>query len=164
MQSVTISEQFSPLIGVNATWTVGKNGLITNFEYKRDRSMALNVSNLQIIEMHGTEYVIGGGYKFSKVKLPIKISGKTPESDLTMRLDLSIRDNVSLSRNIIEDSRQFTSGQKMYSIKAKVDYNIGPNLNIALYFDRVVNKPKLSTAFNTANTRAGISLIFNLAQ
>jgi cell surface protein SprA len=164
IQSVIISEQFAPFIGLNATWTVGKNGLITNFEYKRDRSMALNVSNLQIIEMHGAEYVIGSGYKFSKVKLPFDVMGKTPESDLTMRFDLSIRNNVSLSRNIVENSNQLTSGQSMYSIKSKVDYNIGPNLNIAIYFDRVVNLPKLSTAYNTANTRAGISLRFNLAQ
>jgi cell surface protein SprA len=164
IQNITISEQFAPFIGLDATWTVGKNGLITKFEYKRDRSLSLNVSNMQIIEMRGREFVIGSGYKFSKVKLPFKVLGKTPESDLNLRFDLSIRNNESVSRNIIENNQQTTSGQNMYSIKSRVDYNIGPNLNIAFYFDRVVNKPKLSTAYNTANTSAGISLRFNLAQ
>lgn len=164
IQSVTITEQFAPFLGVDATWIVGKNGLITKFEYKRDRSLALSVTNLQITEMRGKEWVIGSGYKFSKVKLPFKVLGKTPESDLNLRFDLSIRNNIALNRNIIEDNQQITSGQDMYSIKSRVDYNVGPNLNVAIYFDRVVNKPQLSTAFNTANTSAGIALRFNLAQ
>ncbi|WP_066756493.1 T9SS outer membrane translocon Sov/SprA [Crocinitomix algicola] len=164
VNSVTITEQFSPFLGVDATWIVGENGLITKFEYKRDRSLALSVTNQQITEMRGKEWVIGSGYKFSKVKLPFEIMGKRPESDLNIRFDLSIRNNIALNRNIIEDNFQITSGQNMYSIKSRVDYNVGPNLNVALYFDRVVNKPQLSTAFNTANTSAGIALRFNLAQ
>ena len=164
IQSITISEQFAPFLGIDATWIVGENGLLTKFEYKRDRTLSLNVSNLQILEMQGKEWVIGSGYKFSKVKLPFKIMGKTPESDLTLRFDLSIRNNITINRNIIENSQQITSGQDMYSIKSRVDYNIGPNLNVALYFDRIVNKPQLSTAFDTANTSAGVSLRFNLAQ
>lgn len=164
IQSVTITEQFAPFLGVDATWIVGKNGLITKFEFKRDRALALSVTNLQITEMRGREWVIGSGYKFSKVKLPWKVFGEYPESDLNLRFDLSIRSNIAINRNIIENSQQITSGQDMYSIKSRVDYNIGPNLNIAVYFDRIVNKPQLSTAFATANTSAGIALRFNLAQ
>jgi cell surface protein SprA len=162
--SVTITEQFAPFLGMDATWIIGKNGLITGIEYKRDRSLALNVPNMQITEMRGKEWVIGIGYKFSKVKLPFQFMGERPESDLNMRFDLSIRNNITVSRNIIEDTNQPTSGQKMYSIRFKVDYNIGPNLNVAYYFDRVVNTPVLSNAYPTANTATGISLRFNLAQ
>ncbi|MBD3636163.1 MAG: cell surface protein SprA [Crocinitomicaceae bacterium] len=162
--SITITEQFSPFLGLDATWIIGKNGLITSLEFKRDRSLALNVPNLQITEMRGREWVIGAGYKFSKVKLPFKFMGKTPESDLNLRFDLSIRNNITVSRNIIEETNQATSGQNMYSVKFRVDYNIGPNLNVAYYFDRVVNTPVLSNAYPTANTATGISLRFNLAQ
>jgi len=83
---------------------------------------------------------------------------------LNLRFDLSIRNNISLARNIIENTNQPSSGQKMYSVKFRADYNIGPALNIALYFERVANTPVLSNAFPTANTKAGISLRFNLAQ
>lgn len=164
INSVTITEQFAPFLGVDATWIVGENGLITKFEYKRDRSLALSVTNLQITEMRGKEWVIGTGYKFSDVELPFEVFGQKPKSDLNLRFDLSIRSNIALNRNIIEDNQQITSGQDMYSIKSRVDYNLGKNLNIALYFDRVVNKPQLSTAFATANTSAGVALRFNLAQ
>ena len=71
---------------------------------------------------------------------------------------------VKLSRNIIENTSQATSGQSMYSIKSSIDYDFGKNLNVRLYYDRVVNTPILSTSFPTANTRAGIALRFNLAQ
>ncbi|MBI3134793.1 MAG: cell surface protein SprA [Bacteroidetes bacterium] len=164
IQSITITEQFAPLIGLDATWTIGQNGLITKLEYTKDRSLALNIPNLQIMEMRGWEIVIGSGYKFSKIKLPIKFMGKTPESDLNIRFDLNIRNNLSIARNILEDTNQPTAGTKTYSLKFRVDYNLGPNLNAAVYFDRVVNTPVLSNAYPTANTSAGISLRFNLAQ
>jgi cell surface protein SprA len=90
--------------------------------------------------------------------------GKTPESDLNIRFDLNIRNNISVARNIIEDTNQPTAGTKTYSLKFMVDYNLGANLNVAAYFDRVVNTPVLSNAYPTANTSAGIRLRFNLAQ
>jgi len=164
IQSITVTEQFAPLIGLDATWTIGENGLITKLEFTKDRSLALNIPNMQIMEMRGREIVIGSGYKFSKVKMPFKFMGKTPESDLNIRFDLNIRNNISIARNIIEDTNQPTAGTKTYSLKFRVDYNLGPNLNAAVYFDRVVNTPVLSNAYPTANTSAGISLRFNLAQ
>lgn len=163
-QSIVISEKFAPLFGIDATWIIKKNGLITKFEYKKDRSLALNVANSQITEMIGSELVFGTGYKFSKVELPFEFMGKKPKSDLNLRFDLNIRNSLTVSRNIIENNSQTTSGQRMYSIRSSIDYNLGKNLNVRAYFDRTVNMPALSTAFNTANTRAGIALRFNLAQ
>jgi len=164
IQQMTISEQFAPFLGVDATWIIKKNGLITKIEYKKDRSLALNIANSQITEMRGSEWVFGTGYKFSEVKLPFKFMGKALKSDLNFRFDLSIRNSVSISRNIIENTQQATSGQNMYSIKSSIDYNFGKNLNVRFYYDRVVNTPILSTSYPTANTRAGLALRFNLAQ
>jgi cell surface protein SprA len=164
IQQITMSEQFAPFLGVDATWIIKKNGLITKVEYKKDRSLALNISNSQITEMRGNEWVFGTGYKFSDVKMPFKFMGKNLKSDLNFRFDLSIRNSVSISRNVIENTSQATSGQSMYSIKSSIDYNFGKNLNVRLYYDRVVNTPILSTSYPTANTRAGIALRFNLAQ
>lgn len=162
--SVVISEQFAPLFGIDATWIINKNGLITKFEIKKDRSLALNIANAQIIEMVGKEIVIGSGYRFSQIELPFDFMGKKPKSDLNIRFDLSIRTTLSINRNINENTQIPTAGQASYSIRSSADYNLGENLNVRAYFDRTVNKPTLSTAFNSANTRAGIALRFNLAQ
>src|SRR5690606_29629639 len=92
--NVTLTERFSPLVGLDATWNVNGQGLITKFEIKKDRSATLAISNLQVTETYGTEYVIGSGYKFPKVKLPFKVKNKNLENPLNLRFDLSIRENL----------------------------------------------------------------------
>ena len=59
VQNVVITERFSPLIGFDATWIINKQGLITKFEYKRDRSATLSLNNNQITEVLGSEIVVG---------------------------------------------------------------------------------------------------------
>ncbi|MFN5147979.1 MAG: cell surface protein SprA [Flavobacteriia bacterium] len=164
LQNVTITERFSPLIGFDATWNIKSNGqvqgLITKFEIKKDRSATLSLNNNQVTEIVGNELVIGSGYKFSKVKLPIE---KIPASDLNLRFDLSFRDNLTVVRKIVENTNQATAGQRVVSIKSSADYNVTQNLTVQLYYDQVINTPKIATSFPTGNMSTGIRLRFNLA-
>ena len=160
IQNVTVTERFSPLIGFDATWNIKNQGLITKFEIKRDRSATLSTINTQITEIVGKEIVIGVGYKFAKVKLPFE---KIDPSPVNIRFDLSIRDNQTVVRKIIDNTNQATAGQKVVSIKSSADYNIGQNLVIQFYYDHVINTPKVATSFPTANLSTGIKLRFNLA-
>ncbi|MCE2743667.1 MAG: cell surface protein SprA, partial [Fluviicola sp.] len=160
IQNVTVTERFSPLIGFDATWNIKNQGLITKFEIKRDRSATLSTINTQITEIVGKEIVIGVGYKFAKVKLPFE---KIDPSPVNVRFDLSIRDNQTVVRKIIDNTNQATAGQTVVSIKSSADYNIGQNLVIQFYYDHVINTPKVATSFPTANLSTGIKLRFNLA-
>jgi len=89
----------------------------------------LSLNNNQVTEVLGTTYVIGTGYRFSQVKLPIK---KLKPSDVNLRFDFSWRDNLTVIRKIVENTNQATAGQKVISIKASADYNIGKFLVIQL--------------------------------
>jgi cell surface protein SprA len=160
IQNVTLTERFSPLIGFDATWNIKGQGLITKFEYKKDRSATLSLNNNQITEVLGSEWVIGSGYKFEKVKLPIE---KIPASALNLRFDLSFRDNLTVVRKIVENTNQATAGQRVISIKSSADYNVTQNLTVQLYYDQVINTPKIATSFPTGNMSTGIRLRFNLA-
>ena len=160
IQNVTISERFSPLIGIDATWNVKGQGLITKFEIKKDRSATLSLNNNQVTEILGTEWVIGSGFKFTKVQIPIK---KIPASPVNIRFDLSFRDNQTVIRKVVEHSNQATAGQRVVSIKSSADYNIGTNLVIQLYYDQVITTPKIATSYPTGNMSCGIRLRFNLA-
>ena len=162
IQNVTLSERFSPLVGFDATWNFLGQGLITKFEYKKDRSSSLALSNQQITENFTKEWVIGSGVKFSKVKLPFKIQGKVIENDLNIRFDFSIRDNATVIRKILENTNQATAGQVVYSIKSSVDYNVGQNVTTQLYYDQVINTPKVAMTYPTGNINAGIRLRINL--
>lgn len=160
IQNVTMSERFNPLIGFDATWLIKKQGLITKFEITKDRSSTLSLNNNQVTEMLGTTYVIGTGYRFSQVKLPIK---NLKPSDMNIRIDFSLRDNLTVIRKIVENTNQATAGQKVMSIKGSIDYNIGRFLIVQLYYDQVINTPKIATSYPTGNMSTGIKFRYNLA-
>ena len=162
VQSVTITERFSPLIGLDATWNVRKQGLITKFEIKKDRSATLSLNNNQVTEVLGNEIVIGTGYKFGKVRLPFKINNSKIESPLNVRFDFTFRDNITVIRKVVEGTDQATAGQRVISIKSSVDYNVTNNLLLQLYYDQVITDPKIATSYPTGNLSTGIRIRFNL--
>lgn len=167
IQTVTISERFSPLIGFDATWNLGgkkagSQGLITKFEIKKDRSATLSLNNNQVTEVLGNEIVVGAGYKFPKVRLPFRIGKNKPENPLNIRFDFTFRDNLTVIRKIVESTEQATAGQKVISIKSSIDYNIGANLMVQFYYDQVITNPKIATSYPTGNMSTGIRFRFNL--
>lgn len=163
IQNVTMSERFSPLFGIDATWIIkskGKEqGLLTKFEIKKDRSITLSLNNNQVTEIVGNEFVVGSGYKFTQVKLPIK---QVKASDVNLRFDFSFRDNLTVIRKIVENTNQATAGQRVVSIKFSADYNLGKNLTVMYYYDQVINTPKIASSYPTGNLSTGIRLRFNL--
>ncbi len=161
ISSVTISEVMHPLLSFDATL---QNSLLAKFEYNRDRNLGLGLTNDQVTEVRGKEYVIGSGYRFKNVKFPVQIGGKTPKSDLNLRVDLSWRQNNTVIRQITQDQNQITAGQDIISIKTSADYVLDQRLNLRIFYERVINKPVISTSFPSANTNFGISLRFTLTQ
>jgi cell surface protein SprA len=158
---VTLQEVMRPFIGFDATL---KNSLLAKFEYNRDRNLSLSLTNNQVTEVRGKEFVIGTGYRLKDVKFPFTIGGSTPKSDLNLRVDLSLRENVTVIRKIQEEQNQPTAGQNIISIKTSADYVINQRLNVRAFYERVINTPVISTSFPSSNTNAGVSLRFTLAQ
>ncbi|MFT7344068.1 MAG: cell surface protein SprA [Lentimonas sp.] len=163
IQNVTVSENFSPLIGFDATWIINNGGkpqgLLTKFEISKDRSATLSLNNNQVTEVIGNEYVFGTGYKFSKVQLPFR---NVQPSDVNIRFDLSLRDNLTVIRKVVENTNQATAGQRVFSIKTSADYNLSNNLTIQFYYDQQITDPKVASAFPTGNLSTGLKLRFNL--
>ncbi len=163
---VTISEQFSPLIGLDLNFK--NNKLTTRFEYKRDRNMALSFTDIQLSEIKGQEFVFGVGYRWRNFKMPFGLSGNkkagSSNNDLNLTGDFSIRKNSTIIRRLLENIDQPTAGLTVLSYKLAADYVINERFNIRLFFDKTINNPLISTSFPTANTSAGISIRFTLAQ
>ena len=161
--TITVSEQFSPLVSLDFTF---KNSLTAKLEVKTSRTLSLNFANNQLTEVTSEEYIIGAGYTFKAVPFPIKIgkSKKRIKSDLNFRIDFSMRDNRTMIRKLEEDLNQATSGQKLISIKVNADYVINQRFNIRLFYDAAINKPVVSGSYPTENHAAGLSLRFTLAE
>lgn len=163
---ISINEQFSPLIGIDINWK--NNKLTTRFEYKRDRNLSLTFTDIQLSEIKGQEFVLGAGYRWRNFKMPFKIgSGKkktTTNNDLNLTGDFSIRRNSTIIRKLLENIDQPTAGLTILSFKLSADYVVNERFNVRLFFDKTINNPLISTSFPTANTAAGISVRFTLAQ
>lgn len=159
VQNVTISEQFSPLIGFDATWILFGQSLTTKFEYKKDRQSTLSLNNNQVTEVLSDEIVIGLQSKITKVKLLKKV----PASDINAGINFSFRDNITVIRKVVENTNQPTAGQKMIAFKFNLDYNLSQNLTVTLFYDQNLNTPKVATSYPTGNINTGIKVRFNLA-
>jgi cell surface protein SprA len=159
VQNVTISEQFSPLIGFDATWIVFGQSLTTKFEYKKDRQSTLSLNNNQVTEVLSEEIVVGLQSKITKVKLLKKV----PASDMNAGINFSFRDNITVIRKVVENTNQPTAGQKMIAFKFNLDYNLSQNLTVTLFYDQNLNTPKVATSYPTGNINTGIKVRFNLA-
>ncbi len=163
VNSVTLDETFSPLIGFNITW---QNSLTTRFEIKNKRTLNLSLTSNQLIENHNDEFVIGLGYRFDKMDM-ILGSGrgaKKMSSDLNLRFDISVRDNISLIRKIEDGVNQLTSGAKITTIKFTADYVLSDRFNMQVFYDRGVNKPYISLSYPTTTSNFGVSFSFSLTQ
>jgi cell surface protein SprA len=160
---VTISEQFSPLINVDMNW---KNSLTTRFEWKKSRTITLNMTSNQVADARSNELIFGAGYRFDNVKIILKTAGAqhSLKSDLNLRFDLSIRDDQTLARKLVEDVDQPVIGQRVFTLGVTADYVLSDKFNLQVFYDRTINNPFVATTFPTSNTNFGFSLKFTLVQ
>ncbi|MBK7029933.1 MAG: hypothetical protein IPH45_12290, partial [Bacteroidales bacterium] len=165
MDVITITEQFGPFLGIDATM---KNSFMARIEYKKTRNLSLSFVNNQLTEMRSNEFVTGLGYRFKNVKFTVRSLGtgkKTPlKSDLNVKADVSIRDNKTVLRRIEQRDNQVSTGTRQISINTSADYMVGPKLNIRLFYEQTISKPHVSTQIPTSTTNAGVSMRFTLAQ
>jgi cell surface protein SprA len=163
IDAVTISEQFSPLINVDMNW---KNSLTTRFEWKKSRTVTLNMTSNQVSDARINELVFGAGYRFDNVQIILKTGGgqRKLKSDLNLRVDLSIRDDKTLARKLVEDVDQPVIGQRVFTLGTTADYVLSDKFNLQIFVDHTMNNPFVATTFPTSNTNFGFSLKFTLVQ
>jgi cell surface protein SprA len=136
---------------------------MSSIEIRVDRQVALNMSDLTINEVHGTEYVVGAGYKIKNVLFPIRIGGKAIRNDMNIRADFSLRQNETILRNTIDQSNQVTGGQSNFSLKMQIEYIINTRLSTRLYFDKLINTPYISSSYPTSTMDGGLAIRFSLS-
>ncbi len=152
-------EAFAPLIGADVTM---RNNMQFRAQYNRDRLFMLGLVNHTLTEDMGKEYIVGFGYilKDLKMKLNFKGKEKTVKSDLNIRGDFSLRDSQTRITNILQDDSQVTGGQRLMSIKLSADYSVSQNFNLRFFYDQLLTKYKISTAFPLMTVRAGLTATF----
>jgi cell surface protein SprA len=159
---VSINEQFSPLINVDMNW---QNSLSTRFEWRKSRTVSLNLTSNQVADARVNELIIGAGYRFNQVQFVLRTLGggqRPMRSDLNLRMDFSIRDNKTIARKLVEDVNQPMIGQKIFTISSTADYMLSDRFNLQIFADHSMTNPFVANTFPTSNTNFGFSLKFTL--
>ena len=186
--AVSINESFAPLIGMDLTF---ESGLTMKAEYRRTRNLTLSMTSVQINESRSNDIVVGFGYKISdfklfgsgasrKIKKAQRGKSKANETaktsntnarktginqDLNLRLDISLRDQAAITRDIATRTSAASSGNSALKISFMADYTLSRLLTMSFYYDRQTNTPLLSSSSYPTTTRDfGLSMKFSLTR
>ena len=162
INQVVISERFSPLIGINIRT---KSRFTGKVEYRKERNLALNLSNAQVTELNSSDIVVELGYVKAGMKLPFRVQGQTKvlDNDINFKMQFSIRDTKTTQRKI-EEINTVTGGNINFQLRPTISYVLNQKLNLQVYFERNVNEPRISSSFKRSTTQFGALVRFSLSQ
>ncbi len=190
VSTVSINEAFSPLLGVDVTL---QNNLTAKLEYRQTRVLSLSMTSVQVNEAVSKDWVVGLGYKINNFELfgsgnrrQVKGNNKggTSQSntqnqstrnqsgsrggvnrDLNLRLDLSLRKQASITRDIASMTSAASSGNTAFKLSFMADYTLSRLLTLSFYLDRQTNTPLLSSSsYPTTTQDFGLSIKFSLTR
>jgi cell surface protein SprA len=161
--SVSLVQNFAPLVGVTATLV---NGMTGKVQYNKGKTLNLNIASYQIVENSNVELVMGTGYKMTQFnKVLGRRASQNFSNDLNVSVDFSYRKSQALIRRIDDGSTQATSGNVAKTVMCSAEYGLSRALTVRAFLDMQMNEPLVSNnSFPTSNANYGISLRFSLAQ
>ena len=161
ISSASLIDEFSPLVKIDVKM---RNSFSFKGEIRKDRTLTMNFDNSTLTDIKGTEFIFGIGYRLKDVVMNTRFAGKKQKlkGDINMRMDVSIRDNLTLIRSVDVENNQISGGQKLLSIKFAADYKLNRNLTTSFYYNHNTSKYAISTTFPRQSINAGFNLIYNL--
>ena len=193
--TVSINEAFSPLIGVDATFqnnltakveyrttrviNLSMTSIQINEALSRDWVVGL-AYKLQDFRIFGS----AGSRKIKQAQSRSK-SGKARNTrdssnsrdasssssksgvnhDLNMRLDISLRKQAAITRDIATGVSSASSGNSAFKLSFMADYTLSRLLTLTAYYDTQTNTPLLSSSsYPTTTHDFGLSLKFSLTR
>ncbi len=161
--NLTIQEQFAPLIGIDVTTIKQLN---VKFEYRKSRQLSLSLIDYQLSETNSTEWIFGTSWRKRGLKLPFKLPGMNSsklQNDLTLRLDVSMRNDATSNSRLDNTTAYGTGGQKVITIQPAIDYVYNNRINLKFFFSQRRITPYISTSAPTIATQAGVQVRISLA-
>ena len=159
--SVTLTEGFSPLFGLEATFL---NNITAASKYSKSRTINLNVTSYQLVEAFSDDITLSLGYKYAEFNKILKLKKKGDFSnDLTVRMDYTYRKNLSLIRKLEDGYTQATQGSISRMLQFSADYAFSKKVTLRAFYDLQMNEPLVSSSsFPTSNSNYGVSIQISL--
>jgi len=185
--TVSINEAFAPLLGIDATF---QNDLTAKVEYRTTRVLNLSMTSIQLNESLSKDWVVGLAYKVRDFNLfgakgnrrvakaqnqgrgKQTVSANATRSvrsgvnhDLNLRLDISLRKQAAITRDIATGVSSASSGNSAFRLSFMADYTLSRLLTITAYYDAQTNTPLLSSnSYPTTTHDFGVSMKFSLTR
>jgi len=160
--NITITENFGPLIGIDATF---RNSLNFKIEYKKARTLSMSLVDYQLSETKSKEIMIGGGIRIKNVQLKIPYFGLNKyKSDVNIKADIGLRDDLTTLSRLDQRESKATRGQKVITISPSIDYLLTKTVTLRFFFDRRQSIPYVSNSYPITTTRGGMMIRFLFGQ
>ncbi len=171
INNILVREDFAPLLGINMTM---KNGVTTSIDYKRGRSLNFSTGTLQLNELRNQDLSVSVGYRQDQLNWKFQFLGKDFDLQNSMNVNfrLTMRDTRELNRNLAFDDGaneptvpiDYTRGNLNWIISPSVDYVVSNRINVKVFFEQNINRPFVSSAFDTSFASGGFQIRFTLAE
>ncbi len=195
VSTVSINEAFSPLLGIDFTlpnnmtvkaeyrttrvlslsmtsvqinetlskdWVIGFGYKINDFRFFNSRAR-LAAKNKTRKSGDGDGNDNNANAKKNSSSVTNKSKGFA--HDLNLRLDISYRQQASITRDIATVTSTATSGNNAFKLAFAADYSLSKLLTMSFYYDRQSNNPLLSSSsYPTVTQDFGISMKFSLTR
>lgn len=193
VSTVSINEAFSPLLGVDVTLNSGLTCKV-EYRTTRVLSLSVTsvqineaLSKDWVVGMGykiSNFNLFGSGGASRKIKSAQNKKGSTKDNqdsatqteassrsrsgvnhDLNLRLDLSLRKQAAITRDIATVTSSASSGNTAFKLSLMADYTLSSLLTLSAYYDRQTNTPLLSSSIYPTTTQDfGVSLKFSLTR
>ena len=92
-------------------------------------------------------------------------NSKSFNHDMNLRLDLSLRNQAAINRNIERRESSASSGNKAFKLSFTAEYTVSKLLKASLYYNSQTNTPLLtSSSYPTTTHDFGVSMQFSLTR
>ncbi|WP_449536211.1 T9SS outer membrane translocon Sov/SprA [Flavobacterium algicola] len=156
--NVNLVEKFNPLLKIDLEL---QNSLKIVTQINKDRSLAMSFDNNNLTEVNGFEYVVGLGYRIKDVVINSKYADKTNgiiKSDVTLKADITLRNNKTIVRYLDYDNNELVAGQKIWTLKTTADYAFSKSLSMTFYYNHSFSKPVVATSYPLTTISSGMTL------
>ena len=160
MDGVLISEQFNPLIMLSFN-------MVNSFNFKlsiqKSRSLNLSFTNNQLTETYRDGFTFGTGYRFKDLEFHVKAGDRVHDlkSDLVLQANITYNNNLTQIRKINQNTRQVSSGSKVWMAEVSAEYALSSTLTLRAFFQTNINRPHISNAYPNSTTKGGITVRFS---
>ncbi|MDX2129397.1 MAG: cell surface protein SprA [Chloroherpetonaceae bacterium] len=165
ISNITISENFSPLIGVNLNWQFG---LTTAISYSLNRSFTLTPETRTFEEATRGQVTLSLGYRKQGLKIPFNFwpfSGATLNNDLDVSFNFSIADDERVNYTVSTESISQIppQGTRQLTFSPRINYALSQRVTAGFFWEFTRLEPKATGSNIFPSTRSNIGFNFRIS-